>query len=67
MNISGETRFNQAEIESIQVGTKLIYSDAANYQKWFVIELFDGGFAAKDDYETKDFWFDELQNGWSIS
>lgn len=48
-------------------GDILYYVDSANCQRWEVIELFDGGFAAKDDYEEKDFFFSELQKGWEIS
>ena len=29
--------------------------------------LFEGGFEATDNFETKDFYWNELQNGWSIS
>ncbi|WP_373548004.1 hypothetical protein [Chamaesiphon sp.] len=50
----------------VSIGTKLIYQDAANFQKWTVKEIFDGGFLAVDEHEEKDFWFDRLQNGWSI-
>lgn len=45
----------------------LFYTDNANCQKWTVTELFDGGFEAKDEFETRDFYFEELQLGWSIS
>jgi hypothetical protein len=51
----------------INVNDVLIYCDHANFQKWIVTEIFDGGFEAKDDYETKDFYFNMLQTGWSIS
>ena len=53
--------------ELIRVGDKLYYSDATNFETWAVTELFEGGFEAKDDEETKDFYFDELQKGWDIS
>lgn len=51
----------------IQVGSKLNYSDNDNFQQWIVTDKFDGGFEAKDDYETKDFFYNELQHGWSVS
>lgn len=51
----------------INVNDVLIYCDDANCEKWVVTELFNGGFEAKNDYETKDFYFNELQIGWSIS
>lgn len=51
----------------IKVNDTLIYCDASNCESWLVTELFEGGFEAKNDYETKDFYFNEFQNGWSIS
>ena len=48
-------------------GDVVYYSDAANFQRWEVTELFDGGFEAKDGYETKDFYFNGLQIGWQLS
>lgn len=46
----------------------LYYTDCANCQKWNVMELFEGGFVAKDDEENEDvFFFNELQLGWSFS
>lgn len=51
----------------ILVDDVLFYTDDANSQKWTVTELIEGGFEANDGYETKDFMFNELQNGWSIS
>lgn len=49
------------------VGAKLIYSDASNFCRWTVTEIFDGGFLAKDDYEEKDFWFDTMQDHWEFA
>lgn len=61
----------RSEVERNQnrviVGDVLLYIDGENCQKWEVIELFDGGFEAKDNYETRDFWFHELQYGWQFS
>lgn len=51
----------------IQVNDVLIYCDNSNSEKWVVTELFEGGFQAENDYETSDFYFNELQNGWYIS
>ena len=62
--LKSEVELNQ---KLIFVGDILIYCDACNCERWQVTELFDGGFEAKNDYETKDFWFNELQYGWSIS
>jgi len=53
--------------KNIKVNDVLIYVDNANTQKWVVTELLEGGFEAKNDYETKDFIFSELQIGWKIS
>ncbi len=59
-----EVELNKSEIK---VGFVLYYCDASNVQKWIVTKLFCGGFEAKDDFETKDFHFNELQIGWIIS
>ena len=60
----------KSQVESNQkllnVNDTLIYQDSVNYQEWVVTELFEGGFEAKDDYENKDFYFNELQIGWSF-
>jgi len=50
----------------ICINDKLYYVDDSNCQKWIVTELFEGGFTAKDDYEERDFFFCELQLGWTI-
>lgn len=59
-----EVTLNQ---KTIEIGDVLLYVDNDNAQKWTVIDTFEGGFEANDGYETKDFFFNELQNGWSIS
>lgn len=59
--LMSEVEKNQARV---QVGVVLYFIDCCNFQKWEVTELFEGGFVAKDDYEEKDFWFDELQISW---
>jgi len=51
----------------LEVGDTLNYIDTANFQTWTIVELFEGGFTAKDDYETKDYFYDELQTGWQVS
>ena len=66
MNLTHEAQFTEAQIQSIDVGTILIYSDASNFQKWEVMEIFDGGFTAESEDETVDFWFNSLQSGWEI-
>lgn len=53
--------------KTIETGDVLLYIDNDNTQKWTVTDVFEGGFEAKDDFETKDFFFSELQSGWSIS
>jgi hypothetical protein len=55
---------NQAKIK---IGDIIFYTDNSNCEKWEVIELFEGGFEAKGEFETKGFLFSELQIGWSIS
>ena len=62
-SLRSEVENNQ---NSVRVGMTLLYIDMANLQRWEVLELFDGGFAAKDDYETTDFYFNELQYGWKF-
>jgi hypothetical protein len=62
--MKSEVQLNQ---NNIKVNDILIYSDASNFEKWLVTETFKGGFEAKNDFETKDFMFSELQYGWSIS
>lgn len=52
---------------SIKVSDVLIYTDNSNSERWEVTELFEGGFEAKNEFETKDFMFNELQIGWKIS
>jgi len=56
-------------ISEVERNQKLIrLGDVVNFEhNWEVVELFDGGFSIKDDYETKDFMFNELQLGWTIS
>ena len=51
----------------INIGDELIYIDESNCEKWVVTGLFCGGFEAQNDYETKAFYFHELQIGWGIS
>lgn len=51
----------------IRPGDVLFYIDDANVTRYEVREIFDGGFSAEDDYETKDFYFHELQKGWQLS
>lgn len=51
----------------VTVGDRLVYIDAANFNIWTVTEVFDGGFEAQNDYETKDFYFNELQYGWDFT
>ena len=63
-SLMSEVELNQ---NLIMVGDKLYYYDSMNFETWYVTELFDGGFEAKDNEETKDFYFDELQHGWGIS
>lgn len=53
--------------KTIEIGDVLLYVDNDNAQKWTVTDVFEGGFEAKDDFETKDFFWNELQHGWSIS
>lgn len=53
--------------KTIEVGDVLLYVDDANTQKWNVTDVFEGGFEATDGFETKDYLFSELQNGWTIS
>jgi len=55
---------NQAKLK---VGDVIFYTDNSNCEKWEVTELFEGGFEAKGEFETKCFLFNELQVGWSIS
>lgn len=62
--MKSEVQLNQ---NNLRVEDKLIYSDESNCESWVITELFTGGFEAKNDYETKDFMFDQLQLGWSIS
>ena len=62
--LKSEVEINQ---HLIQIGDCLAYTDAANNEKWEVTELFDGGFEAKNDYEIKDFYFHQLQMGWSVT
>lgn len=61
----------KSEVETnrdfIRPGDVLFYIDAGNSIRYEVVEIFDGGFAAKDDYETKDYYFHELQKGWQLS
>lgn len=57
----------QKNKDLIRIGDSLIYTDSSNCQKWVVTDLFEGGFEAKDDFETRDFMFEELQPGWTIS
>lgn len=63
-NMTNEVTLNA---KTIEVGDVLIYVDNANAQRWTVTDVFEGGFEANDGYETKDFFFNELQIGWSIS
>lgn len=62
--MKSEVELNQ---ENLRVNDKLIYCDSSNVESWIITELFEGGFQAKDDYETKEFLFSELQIGWTIS
>ena len=50
----------------VKVGMTLWYVDASNCIKHTVTEIFEGGFEAKDDYEKKDYYFNELQYGWKF-
>jgi len=50
----------------VKPGMKLYYTDAANFQKWKVLEVFDSGFTAISGNEEKDFFFNELQHGWKF-
>lgn len=52
---------------NLKVTDIVFYIDNSNCEKWEVTELFEGGFEAKNEFETKDFIFNELQIGWSIS
>lgn len=60
---------SQVEVNQklIAVNDILLYVDSSNAQKWIVTELFEGGFSALSYDEEKDFYFTELQTGWSIS
>tara|TARA_R110000744_G_scaffold84645_3_gene165578 strand:- start:851 stop:1114 length:264 start_codon:yes stop_codon:yes gene_type:complete len=60
-SLMSEVELNQ---NLICVGDKLFAQGGDTY---FVTELFEGGFAAKCEWEENDFFFDELQKGWSIS
>lgn len=51
----------------VRVDDVLFYVDGANCQRWSVIELFEGGFVAKDGYEEKTLFFSELELGWEFS
>ena len=51
----------------VRVNDVLWYIDGANFQQWIVTDVFDGGFEAKDDYETRIYFFNELQLGWRFS
>lgn len=62
--MKSEVELNQ---NNLRVNDKLIYCDDSNSESWVITELFEGGFEAKNDCETKDFMFDELQLGWSVS
>ncbi len=55
--------------DKIDIGFVLYYSDDANIERWIVTKLFDGGFGAQceDEFETTDFYFNELQFGWTVS
>jgi hypothetical protein len=61
----------KSQLEKNQTNLKvtdiIFYADDSNCEKWEVTELFEGGFEAKGEFETKDFMFSELQIGWSIS
>lgn len=50
----------------VKAGMTLWYIDSCNCIKHIVTEVFEGGFEAKDDYETKDYYFNELQYGWKF-
>lgn len=63
-NLISEVEKNQ---KLVRVNDVLFYVDNANSQRWNVVELFEGGFVAKDDYEEKVFFFCELQHGWTFS
>lgn len=52
---------------TLKTGDVLFYVDDANSQKWIVTDVYKDGFEATDNYETKMFYFSELQNGWSTS
>lgn len=62
--MKSEVELNQ---NNLRVNDKLIYTDNSNSESWIITELFEGGFEAKNDYETRHFMFDELQLGWTIS
>ena len=61
----------KSQLEKNQTNLKVtdivFYTDDSNCEKWEVTELFEGGFEAKGEFETKYFMFNELQIGWSIS
>jgi hypothetical protein len=48
----------------ICIGDKLFAQGGDTY---FVTEVFEGGFTAKCEWEENNFFFDELQKGWSIA
>ena len=53
--------------ELVKAGVRLIYSDACNYQKWEVTEVYEDGFEAIDDEGFEDYFeFNSLQNGWEF-
>ena len=59
-SLMSEVEINQ---KLIRVGDRLFSQGEDIYE---VTELFDGGFTAKCDWEENDFFFSELQKGWSI-
>lgn len=52
----------------LMVDDVLIYTDNSNCEKFFVTELFKGGFIARNDISGENvYFFSELQKGWEFT
>jgi len=63
-DLKSEVELNK---ELIKKWVRLTYMDHCNFNRWEVTNVFGWGFEAKNDYETRDFYFNELQLGWEIT
>lgn len=68
MNLSPIKSLVEQHQHLVAIGDVLVYSDACNYVKWTVVDLFDGGFTAQNEEgEIRDRDFETLQYGWKPS